>query len=86
VAEILKERFVNINGLAWIRTHATDTELNALCSNVINTDTDEVEQSTGQITCPDCIEIIKKCHSISTTELAPEYESEFLARKFKKLT
>ncbi|MFI8981162.1 hypothetical protein [Ectopseudomonas khazarica] len=84
MAEILKERIVNRTGLAWVRTHATDTELNALCSNAIDVDSDDVEQSTGQITCPDCIEIIKKCHSISPTELMPEYESEFLARKWEK--
>ncbi|MCY1452300.1 hypothetical protein D9M71_692100 [compost metagenome] len=84
MVETLKERFVNRNGVAWIRTHATDCELNALCSNAITADTEEIELSTGQITCPDCIEIVKRCHSISAIELAPEYENEFLSRKLEK--
>lgn len=47
MAEILKQRFVNRSGLAWIRTHGTDCELNALCSGAINADSDEVEVGSG---------------------------------------
>lgn len=84
MAETLMERIVNRNGVAWIRTHATNCELNALCSSTIHADTEEIELSTGEITCPDCIEIVKRCQSIRAFELAPEYENEFLARKLDR--
>lgn len=84
MAEVLKERFLNKNGVAWVRTHATDTEQNALCTYSLNSETEGVELGVGQITCPDCIALIKKCHLVSESEMAPEYENEFLSRKFEK--
>lgn len=84
MAEILKEQFRNRHDNAWVRTHGVDLEGSALCSYEINPDAENVEVGIGQITCPDCIEVIKICHKIDLTELMPEYENELLAKRFNK--
>jgi hypothetical protein len=84
MAEILKEQFRNRHGKAWVRTHGVAHEGSALCSCEINPDAENVDVSIGQITCPDCIEVIKICHKIDTTELMPEYENELLSKSFNK--
>lgn len=82
MAVILKERVVNRNKQAWIRTHATDTELSALCSYEIHSELETVEEGMGQITCPDCIAIVMRCQEIDKSDLAPEYDNEFLTKKW----
>ena len=52
MAEILKEKYTNINGLAWIRTHGVDHEGTALCSIEVNEEIENIEVGIGQITCP----------------------------------
>lgn len=81
---ILVERFINRAGLAWVRTHATDTEMNALCSRALHPSVERVEEGVGQVTCPDCVEIVKRCHELIPSDLAPEYESLLLARKLDR--
>lgn len=80
MAEILRER-VRIKDRAWVRTHATDTEAFALCSKAIHSENEGIELSEGKVTCPDCIEIIKKCKDISDSDQQPEYENDFFWRK-----
>ena len=84
MTEILKERLTDAKGISWIKTHATDTEYNALCRSDLNENKDNVSISEGDVTCPDCIDIIKKCHSIKAHELMPEYENEFQVRKWSE--
>ena len=84
MAEILKEQVRNRNDIAWLRTHGVDPEGSALCSHAINPDSDNVEESIGQITCPDCIEVIKICHKVSVNDLAPEYENTLHSKRFDK--
>jgi hypothetical protein len=84
MAEILKEQFRNTNGLAWVRTHGIDPEGSALCSYEINPDLESVEAGIGQITCADCIEVIKVCHKIDISDLTPEYQNELHSKRFKK--
>jgi len=74
--KILKEKYTNINGLAWIRTHGVDHEGTALCSIEVNEEIENIEVGIGQITCPNCIEVVKVCHSISPNDFAPEYENQ----------
>ena len=80
MTEILLER-VSIKGRNWVRTHATDTEGFALCSKAIHEEIEEVELGEGKVTCPDCIEIIKKCKVIPDTDQQPEYESELFWKR-----
>ena len=81
---ILVERIVNRIDVAWVRTHATDHEMTALCSPALHTDADGVVEGVGQVTCPDCVEIVKRCQAIPAADLTPEYENELLARKFAR--
>ena len=60
MVETLRQRVTNKKGVTWVRIHATDTEFSALCSD-INDETEGVTVSEGEITCPDCIEIVKRC-------------------------
>lgn len=84
MAEILREHFRNRHDKAWVRTHGVNPEGSALCSDEINTDVENVEVSIGQITCPDCIEVIKICHKISPGELMPEYGNELFYKRIDK--
>lgn len=84
MAEILKEQVRNRHDKAWVRTHGVDPEGSALCSGEINLDVENVEVGIGQITCPDCIEVIKICHKIDPGELMPEYENELFSKRFHK--
>ena len=81
MAEILKEKVENCNGVKWMRTHAIDFEGNALCFNPEYQP--ELEKSIVQITCVDCVEIIKICKSIEPTDLMPEYENEMFHKRTK---
>ena len=80
MTEIIIER-VSIKGRNWVRTHATDTECSALCTKFLEDEIEPVELGEGKITCPDCIEIIKKCKAIPDTDQQPEYENEFFLRR-----
>lgn len=80
MTETLIER-LSIKGRHWIRTHAIDTEGFALCSKYITPETQNVELGVGNITCPDCIEIIKKCKSIPDADIKPEYENELFWKR-----
>ena len=80
MTEILIER-VSIKGRNWVRTHATDTELFALCTNALHTEVEKVEFGEGKITCPDCIAIIKKCKEIPDSDQQPEYENELFWKR-----
>ena len=80
MAEILIEK-VRVKERAWIRTHGTDREVFALCSQAIHPDIDGVELSEGAVTCPECISVIKKCKRIPESDLQPEYESELFWRR-----
>lgn len=80
VTEILIER-VRIKDRNWVRIHATDTEAFALCSKALYPETENVELGEGKVTCPDCIEIIKKCKSIPDSDQQPEYENELFWKR-----
>ncbi len=80
MTEILLER-VSIKGRNWVRTHATDTEGVALCSNSIHEEDESVELGEGKVTCPDCIEVIKKCKGIPDSDLQPEYNNELFWKR-----
>lgn len=84
MAIILVERFIKRAGQAWVRTHATDTEMNALCSRALHPGIERVEEGVGQVTCPDCVDIVRRCHELAPSDLAPEYENQFLARKLDR--
>lgn len=84
MAIILVERFVNRAGIAWVRTHATDNELFALCSRELHPEIKDVEEGSGQVTCPDCVEIVRRCHEVDQSDLAPEYDNELLAKKWDR--
>jgi hypothetical protein len=78
--EIIIER-VRIKDRNWVRTHATDTEAFALCSKALHPEIENVELGEGKVTCPDCIEIIKKCKSIPDSDQQPEYENELFWKR-----
>ncbi|WP_444943063.1 hypothetical protein ACJJIK_13625 [Microbulbifer sp. ZKSA006] len=80
MTEILLER-VSIKGRNWVRTHATDTEGFALCSKAIHEEIEAVELGEGKVTCPDCIEIIKKCKGIPDADQQPEYDNELFWKR-----
>lgn len=80
VTEILLEK-VRIQERAWVRTHATDTEAFALCSKAIHPELSEVELGEGKVTCPDCIEIIRRCKLIPDSDEQPEYESQLFWKR-----
>lgn len=80
MTDILLER-VSIKERNWVRTHATDTEGSAICSNAIHEEMEAVELGESKVTCPDCIETIKKCKGISDTDLQPEYDNELLWKR-----
>ena len=81
--KIFKEKVTNIHGVKWVRTHAVGVEGEALCFGNYE-DPPEVEEGIGQITCVDCIEIIKLCKSIKQSDLAPEYENELFNKRTKQ--
>lgn len=80
MTEILLEK-VRIKGKAWVRTHGTDPECSALYSQAINPDVPGIELTEGKITCPDCIEIIRKCKRIPDSDEQPEYENELFWKR-----
>jgi hypothetical protein len=80
VTQIIIER-VRINDRSWVRTHATDTETFALCTTALHPEIENVELGEGKVTCPDCIEVIKKCKSIPDSDLQPEYENELFWKR-----
>jgi hypothetical protein len=80
VTEIIIER-VRIKDRSWVRTHATDTEKFSLCSTALYPGVENVELGEGKVTCPDCIEIIKKCKSIPDSDQQPEYENELFWKR-----
>lgn len=80
MTEILIEKLC-IKGRNWIRTHATDTEGFALCSKALYEEIETVELNEGKVTCPDCIEIIKKCKGIPDSDQQPEYENELFWKR-----
>lgn len=48
----------------------------AFCGNAIHPDVGGISESQSQITCPDCIQVIKACIGINDEDLALEYDSE----------
>jgi len=83
MVETLRQRVTNKKGVTWVRIHATDTEFSALCSD-INDETEGVTVSEGEITCPDCIEIVKRCKSIKEEHLKPEYNNQLFWKRHNK--
>jgi hypothetical protein len=82
--QTLTEKVVNVHGVSWLRTHGTTHELLALCSSTLHPDADGVSLSHGQITCPDCVEIIRRSKAIAESNLAPEYGNELFLRRVSK--
>ena len=80
MTEILIER-VSVKERNWVRTHATDTEGFALCSSAVHEEIEAVELGEGNVTCPDCIEVIKKCKGICDLDLQPEYENKLFWKR-----
>ena len=80
MTEILIER-VSTKGRNWVRTHATDTEGFALCSQALHEEIEKIEIGEGKVTCPDCIEIVKKCKGIPGSDLQPEYDNELFWKR-----
>lgn len=81
MAEVLFEKFRNLHGIAWIRTHGTNHEYFALCSTAIHPEVEGISIGTGEITCPDCVEVIKRCKDISESDLAPEYANDLFLKR-----
>jgi hypothetical protein len=81
MAKILKEKVENISGVKWLRTHAVDSEGNTLCFNPEYEP--ELEEGIGQITCVDCVEIIKICKTIEPNDLTPEHGNEMFHKRAK---
>jgi hypothetical protein len=84
MARVLFERVTNNQGTSWRRSHGTDRELFALCSHALHPDAEGVSEGTGEITCPDCIDIIRRCKAIPDSELAPEYENALFHRRLDR--
>jgi hypothetical protein len=84
MAEVLFEKFRNLHGVAWIRTHGTDPECFALCSYAIHPDAEGVSLGVGQITCPDCVEVIKRCKEVLDQDLAPEYGNDLFLKRVRR--
>ncbi len=84
MVHILIERFTNVHGISWLRTHGFGVEGFAFCSTAIHPDADGINEGQGQITCPDCIEVIKACKGIDDKDLAPEYTNELFNRRFER--
>ena len=84
MAHTLIERFTNVHGVSWLRIHAYGVEGFAFCSNAIHPDADEIREGQGQITCPDCIEVIKLCKGIDDKDLVPEYTNELFNKRFER--
>ena len=81
MAKILLERFTNLHGTAWVRSHGIGSECFALCSSEIHPDADGINEGVGQITCPDCIAVVQACREIPDADLAPEYNNELFNRR-----
>ena len=82
MARILKETVENSSGTKWVRTHALGTEDDALCFYSTEHEP-EMKEGIGEITCIDCIEIIKICKAINSDDLMPEYENEMFMKRTK---
>ena len=82
MANILKEKVTNPHGVKWLRTHAVDTEGNALCFTPEYSP--EMEEGIGQISCVDCVSLIEHCQKISKNDLTPEYQNEMFNKRPKK--
>ncbi len=84
MASILLERFTNIHGKAWVRSHASGVEGSAFCNDAIHPGLENVSEGSGQITCPDCIAVIEACKAIQSGDLAPENDNELFHRRFER--
>lgn len=81
MANILKEKVTNINGVKWLRTHAVHTEGNALCFN--QEYVPEMEEGIGEISCVDCVSLIENFQEIPKSDLMPEYKNELFNKRRK---
>lgn len=84
MAHTLVERVTNKNGTTWLRAHGYGIEGFAFCSTAIHPETVAINESQGQITCPDCIAVIAACKAIDAQDLAPEYQNELFHRRLDK--
>lgn len=84
MADTFLERFVNHQGTSWVRAHGMGVEGFAFCSMELQPDADGIAEGKGQITCPDCIAVIKACKSVADSDLAPEYDNDLFHRRFGK--
>lgn len=84
MAKILLERFTNRQGISWVRAHGYGVEGFAFCSSGIHPDIEDISESMGQITCPDCIAVIETCKAVEDKDLAPEYKNEMFHRRFER--
>jgi hypothetical protein len=82
MASILLERFTNIHGESWVRSHGSGVEGGAFCSSEIHPGMENVTEGLGQITCPDCVAVIEACKAISNDDLTPEYDNELFHKRF----
>jgi len=84
MASILLERFTNIYGKPWVRSHGSGVEGAAFCNIELHPSAENITEGLGQITCPDCIAVIQACKRISTDDLAPEYDNELFHRRLER--
>lgn len=84
MAHILFERVINLHGIAWVRAHGYGIEGFALCGTAVHPGIENVTEGEGQITCPDCIEVIEACKAIAASDLAPEYNNELFYKRFER--
>jgi hypothetical protein len=84
MTRVLFQKVVNPQGITWIRSHGIDHEYFALCSTAFYPRVDDITEGEGQITCPDCVDVVQRCKAISDTDLAPEYQNELFHRRFSR--
>lgn len=84
MTQVLFEKVVNPHGITWIRSHGINREHFSLCSNALYPGVEDITEGEGQVTCPDCVDVIQRCKAIDDNDLAPEYENELFNRRFDR--
>jgi hypothetical protein len=84
MAKVLFEKVVNPHGVTWIRSYGIDGEHFALCSQALYPGVENITEGEGQITCPDCVNVIQLCKEIDSDDLAPEYNNELFHRRLTR--
>ena len=84
MAEVLFEKVTNPAGVTWIRSHAINSEHFAICTHALYPGVENISEGAGEITCPDCVDVIQRCKAISDDDLAPEYKNELFHRRLDR--